>query len=456
MQKLATKRGGKCLSKKYINAITKLKWQCKNRHQWEASPNAIQSGTWCSKCGRLQAADKLKNGIEQMHELAAKRGGKCLSKVYINLVTKLKWQCANGHTWTAVPASIQNHWCRKCHYAVAKYNRRTNIEQMRELAAKRGGKCLSKFYINAHANLRWQCKDGHQWEATYNNIHKGSWCNACGLLYVNENICREIFKRIFKKSFPKKRPTWLINNEKNSMELDGYNKNLAIAFEYHGKQHFHHVDFFHGIGIEKLNKRISDDLIKRILCKEKGVKLIEIPFNIQIPKLYDYIINRCKKINIQIPRHKKVNVQKLKLTYHLENLREMQDLAVSRGGKCLSKTYINSINKLKWQCKNKHRWEATPGSVKSGVWCLECGYIKRADKLRDTIERMQELAVQHGGICLSKIYFNNNIKLKWQCAKGHQWEAIPHAITSGHWCKMCSAKSAAKKAWITRRSKLTK
>ena len=36
MQKLAEERGGKCLSKKYRNRYSKLTWQCKEGHQWDA------------------------------------------------------------------------------------------------------------------------------------------------------------------------------------------------------------------------------------------------------------------------------------------------------------------------------------------------------------------------------------------------------------------------------------
>ena len=37
--------------------------------------------------------------IEEMKKIATDRGGKCLSHVYINGLNRLKWQCANGHTF---------------------------------------------------------------------------------------------------------------------------------------------------------------------------------------------------------------------------------------------------------------------------------------------------------------------------------------------------------------------
>jgi hypothetical protein len=56
-----------------------------------------------------------KKTIQEMHNLAKIKGGKCLSTKYLNNKTKLKWQCADGHVWDAVPYSIsQGKWCRKC------------------------------------------------------------------------------------------------------------------------------------------------------------------------------------------------------------------------------------------------------------------------------------------------------------------------------------------------------
>jgi antitoxin component HigA of HigAB toxin-antitoxin module len=48
MQKIATKREGKCISEKYINCDTKLLWKCKEGHQWMALPKSIKyDNNWC-------------------------------------------------------------------------------------------------------------------------------------------------------------------------------------------------------------------------------------------------------------------------------------------------------------------------------------------------------------------------------------------------------------------------
>jgi hypothetical protein len=47
-------------------------------------------------------------------------------------------------------------------------------------------------------------------------------------------------------------------------------------------------------------------------------------------------------------------------------IEHMHAMAKSRGGRCLSNNYINSISKLKWECNNNHIWEAVYGNIQQG------------------------------------------------------------------------------------------
>jgi hypothetical protein len=51
---LAASKGGSCLSDRYINKATPLRWQCALGHRWHAQPGRIRRGTWCAKCENLQ------------------------------------------------------------------------------------------------------------------------------------------------------------------------------------------------------------------------------------------------------------------------------------------------------------------------------------------------------------------------------------------------------------------
>jgi hypothetical protein len=58
-QKTARANGGKCLSETYKNARTKLQWQCKNKHRWEASlDNVANKASWCPQCSQEGASDR--------------------------------------------------------------------------------------------------------------------------------------------------------------------------------------------------------------------------------------------------------------------------------------------------------------------------------------------------------------------------------------------------------------
>jgi|LGOV01.1.fsa_nt_gb nucleoside-diphosphate-sugar epimerase len=60
---------------------------------------------------------------------------------------------------------------------------------------------------------------------------------------------------------------------------------------------------------------------------------------------------------------------------HVLDLEDMKKAADFRGGQCLSQKMINGdlYTPLKWQCHNKHKFEATPYLIlKSGHWCSEC------------------------------------------------------------------------------------
>src|SRR5258707_14050253 len=58
--------------------------------------------------------------------------------------------------------------------------RRLTIHDLHLLARKRRGRCLSKVYSNAHAKLRWCCAEGHEWTASVTSIRNGnSWCPTC-------------------------------------------------------------------------------------------------------------------------------------------------------------------------------------------------------------------------------------------------------------------------------------
>jgi hypothetical protein len=170
MNKMAKKRGGECLSREYTNSNTKLIWRCGKGHQWQSAPVNITRGKWCPVCSGRQ-----KGTIEGMSSIAARHGGQCVSERYISSQRKLTWKCKEGHQWETTPAHIkQGSWCPVCAGI-----QKGSIEEMQQIAALYGGKCLSDEYVNNYSKLKWQCEHGHQWEAVPGSVSRGSWCPSC-------------------------------------------------------------------------------------------------------------------------------------------------------------------------------------------------------------------------------------------------------------------------------------
>ena len=53
-------------------------------------------------------------------------------------------------------------------------------------------------------------------------------------------------------------------------------------------------------------------------------------------------------------------------------IRKMQEIAKSRGGRCLSRIYEGTFVKLHWECSEKHTWWASSENVKRRTWCPTC------------------------------------------------------------------------------------
>ena len=369
LKDIAKSRNGKCLATSYVNPDKKLLWECSKGHKWRASTRNIKYlKTWCREC-----VGSLPITIKEMQDLAQERGGKCLSREIINGSTPLSWECKDGHTWEAIPNSIKRgSWCGKC-----SGNVRLDIEDLRSLAQERGGKLISSLYQNARTPLEWECSEGHRWPQRADNIKNlGQWCPHCQINLSEEKV-RTALEQLTCKKFPKSRPKWLATYGSGRLELDGYNSELALAFEYNGIQHYEKMPFLQPTD-ESLNKSQKRDELKAKRCHEQDVVLLVITYLDDLLNLKKLIQERLLSYT-HLAMYFDFNIE-LDLSQawgNSEKILEMQQLAKTRGGKCISRVYINTDYKIEWQCSNGHRWFATPYNVKhQKTWCLKCRSVK--------------------------------------------------------------------------------
>lgn len=374
--------------------------------------------------------------IEMMQELAIQKGGKCLSTEYTNSWTKLTLECGKKHIFKMCPSHIRHgEWCPKC------FGRGKTIKDMEDFAKNNGGECLSSAYLGMLVKHQWKCLEGHTWWATPAHIQQGEWCPEC-CSGINERRCRLIFESLLGVALTRKRPKWLKNNLGRLMELDGYNDELKLAFEYQGIQHYKEYPlYFHkesGIYAYSLRK----DEEKRTLCKNNGIVLVEVPYIIKPFEMKDFIIEELilngfwNKINFDA----EINFSRANISKEHQLLDEIKKICIAKSGECLTEYYTSSKTKVKVICNNGHIWESTPGNIKSGYWCPECFNSRRGTTRKLTMGDMHALAKKNGGEFLSLEYINNSVKHIWKCSKNHIWEALPGNVKAGHWCPICARK----------------
>jgi hypothetical protein len=262
----ALNKNGECLSNEYINSQTKMKWRCSENHEWEAIfGNMKHLNRWCPCC-----AGCAKLTIEECKKFALNKNGECLSDEYINNQTKMKWRCSENHEWKAPFGDIKHagNWCPHCAGCA-----KLTIEECKEFALNKNGECLSKTYKNKETHMLWKCSENHEWKATFGKIkNAGRWCPQCSS-GRSEQLCRGIFEEHYNAKFPNKKPKFL-----KGLELDGYNEELNIAFEYNGRQHYKYIPYFHKNGEQDFIEQQERDRRKYRICAKKNIKLILIPY----------------------------------------------------------------------------------------------------------------------------------------------------------------------------------
>ncbi len=240
--------------------------------------------------------------IEDLQEYAAYKEGKCLSNEYWDVETKYKWMCSKGHTWEVGFDIIkQGGWCPRCDKEVK--TKEEKLKELRKIAIERGGKCLSDEYINNRTKLEFQCREGHIWKTTPDNVISNKWCRICS--YKNRR-------------------------EKRKDNIEIYRK---IAEEHRGKL---------------LSDKYIDSKTPLLWECAKGHQWKAHPNDVKNSKHWCPVCG-----------HKAASEKRK------DNLDTYQKVAVERGGKLLSDKYIDNKTPLLWECKKGHQWKARTRGYKT-------------------------------------------------------------------------------------------
>ncbi len=110
--------------------------------------------------------------------------------------------------------------------------------------------------------------------------------------------CRKVLQQIFNRSFSKARPDFLNNpvtGGSHNLELDCYCPELRLAIEYNGSQHYKYIPYFHKTRDAFTNQKYRDEL-KRRMCRDNGITLIEVPYTVKVPDIRNHLIRKLSAL----------------------------------------------------------------------------------------------------------------------------------------------------------------
>lgn len=420
-QKEAKKHGFELIDSIYKSAVSPMKYKClANGHMVERSHNAMQRGSRCAECfsppRQEVTQDRFYQAIEGRElriESFDNRGGRLTANITCGV-------CA--HEYIANLYQLERSGCYKCALADSGEKQRSSYEERQEIANEQGLELLDKSSATSSERKLYRCqKKGHEFLISNKLIKRGNGCSQCSNFnLVNESLCRAVLETIFNHKFVKNYPEWLSFKGKQ-LELDGYCKEIKIAFEHQGEQHFKFIKRYHGT-IEAFQALKKRDVAKLRLCKKHGITLIVIPDIVKLgtkTKKIDAILHAvrkyCPKVEIDEDKLKSIKLHEVGEN-RLEKLKEMlrkADLELE------NQEYLGMGTKHTLIClKCGHKWEARPDKIQRGQGCPPCRGVKRY-RIDDAIE----IGLSNGYKCLSKEYVSYDSSLNWECRNGHKFKA---------------------------------
>jgi len=393
--------------KEHIKENMYVYWKCENGHFLKIRPAMLKEDyKGCDDCVII-------NNIKLAHESAKEHNGKFLSTVFTRVDYKYLWKCENENheSFEAQFNEVRdnNKWCKYC-------DTRYHLSDIQKLAEGHKGKCLclEKDFKNNDTDMLFLCANNHEFISRGRYIVAGSWCNICNDSN-GEIISRRILEFIYSCEFTKAHPEFLKNEKGYNLELDGYNEELKIAFEYNGGQHYKHIPFFHKTD-DALLKIQERDKLKVILCKQNGIHLIVIPYTVNYYDIYMYILERCINIPENTPLtidYSILEMDKSMNTVQQKMLKKVTDFLDIKGAKLVDKNYINNYTPLTMLCKRNHNVYLCWTKLCEGNFCEKCTMLDNIEKELIKIHhfcRENELELID-----DSLYKNRDSVLLWKC-----------------------------------------
>ena len=252
-------------------------WLGKCGHEWQAViASRARDGVGCPYCAKKKVIKGVNDLATTNPELAAawdyeKNDNLKPEDIFAGTANKVWWKCSKGHSWKADTHSRnRGNGCPYC--SNQKVLKGYNDLQTRNprLAAewhptKNGDITPSDVLPNSNKKYWWLGLCGHEWQSVLNSRNQGCGCPICSKRKRTSFPEQAIF-HYARKYYPD-----TVNGEKDAigMELDIYIPSEKIAIEYDGSMW--HNDINAEERERKKNQKCKDAGILLIRMREEGL-----------------------------------------------------------------------------------------------------------------------------------------------------------------------------------------
>ncbi|QGZ58796.1 zinc-ribbon domain-containing protein [Paraburkholderia acidiphila] len=238
---------------------------------------------------------------------------------------------------------------------------------VRALARAWGGECLSQCYEGFKVPFLFRCATGHHFEMLVHGLRLGHWCSDC---FYDRRI---IYSLADARAIAAERGGRCLSRRYRSVQEKlrwrcGSGHTWEASLEHVVRGEWCRTCHFESI-------KPRQQTLERAAA-ERGGRCLSAYVDKETPVQW-----QCAQGHTWLAPWSRVSSGQwchlCAVKARTRTIEQMQALARSRGGECLSTVYPGPHGKIEWLCEKGHAWHATVNSVWRGSWCPECAWERR-------------------------------------------------------------------------------
>ncbi|MFM0594428.1 hypothetical protein [Paraburkholderia dilworthii] len=304
---------------------------------------------------------------------------------------RYRLRCAQGHEWERGGQQllrVARIACEHCRVEGV-------MKRMHDIATQSGGECLTRSYLGLNGRYRFVCAIGREFQTTADiTLGGGSWCPACsnirraerqlwaegGLLPIQERARErggECLSTIYNGKMAQYRFRCAQGHERETCGMEVMRKAWCPQCF---ADRLHRPD-----GLAELQQAAERWGGK---CLASGYLRIKTRYPFQCERKHEWMAWGSEILKGSwCPTCRTEDRQR-------RGIETMHAVAVERGGRCLSDTYVDNQTRLEWECARGHRWWARPRNITSGNWCAQCNFMAQITREKTRRKRRYEAPPQ--------------------------------------------------------------